>query len=115
MGYNETKVISQEIDNNLIYGSILFSSQINNKVPLIVLNSGYGPSGSKSSTWKSFISKMEPISNQYAILKWDYVGQGLSEGDMLSLTPLQALKEMNLILKRAKYLDFIDENRIFIY
>lgn len=115
MPYKVLKDVSIQVDGNKLFAQVSGNKDTIEPKPLIVLNSGYGPNGSKSGTWKHFIEALEAKDADHLVLHWDYVGQGHSDGSMEDLTPFQALREMRAVLKNVSGLAYVDASQIGIY
>lgn len=107
--------ISRNVFGNKIVGTLTYKDNSVATYPLIVLNSGYGPRGSNSQTWRRFISEIASRSKNIAVLTWDYSGQGNSGGNRLDLTPFKALSEMRVMVDWVLKSSTINIENVGIY
>lgn len=102
-------------NGNTVRGTLRYPDD-NRQYPLIVLLSGYGGTGSNSSTWNYFEEQFFTRGNDdFCILKWDYTGQGNSDGDIKDLTPFLAVEELRKFMIAIKKLTYINLSRVGFY
>lgn len=101
-------------NGNLLNGRLIYND-ILKKQPLIICLSGFGGSGSKSSTWKLFLEEIKKEKIDTAILLIDYEGHGYSEGELANLTPLRAVSDLRLFFLKVCTFNFIDSEQVLLY
>ena len=60
-----------------------YSSQVDSPLLYVILLTGDGTSGTKSSTWNPLVKKL--LENNLGVLQFDFISQGHSSGDRLNL------------------------------
>lgn len=83
---------------------------VKTKVPLVVMATGYGGSGSKSKTWDKFTNEL--LKFGIGTFVFDFSGQGYSKGDVGQLTPLTGAKELDVAISFTRNLPSINKKKI---
>jgi hypothetical protein len=91
-------------------GDFKSPSNVKERVPVVIMASGYGGSGSLSRTWVAFEKKF--LEEGIGTFLFDYTGQGNSEGNIRDLVPFLAVSELRMFIKEMKKITSIDESRI---
>lgn len=86
------------------------STNRQSKIPIVIILTGDGPKGSKSSSWSSITEQFSE--NGIASFLFDFQGLGFSDGERKTLTLTKGIANFKTAFKKLKEQDWVDINNI---
>ena len=91
-------------------GSFKSPANFKGKMPVVIMASGYGGSGSRSRTWSVLEKRL--LSAGICTVLFDYTGQGNSQGNIRDLVPFRAVNELKMFVDEVTQIGSVDKTRV---
>lgn len=98
---------------NLLRGRFYTRTETVADEPLVVMLTGDGSSGSKSSTYEAIIPKL--LDKNLSVFIFDFAGKGYSEGNDSTLTIQRAIDDLTSAMEVVGDQTWVDQKRVGIF
>jgi dipeptidyl aminopeptidase/acylaminoacyl peptidase len=105
------KILEFKSNGVLLRGRFQFPEKVGDgKLPIVIMATGDGLNGSKSSTWSLFAEKLAEAG--LISFVFDFAGLGFSEGEAAKLTLTVGLENLHAAVDAVKAQKWVDPNKI---